>query len=71
MRSTKLTVLREKLGWSKTKLGFAAQVHPAQVGKIEGRRVKAYPCEAARIAQALGAAVDELLGPDGWPLEVE
>ena len=36
----RLTVLREGRGLTRTKLGFAAEVHPARIGEIElGRLV--------------------------------
>jgi transcriptional regulator with XRE-family HTH domain len=65
----RITKLREEKGWSRWELGRRAGIHPADIGKIESLRVRAYPGQQKRIADALGVPVGDLFDDQGWPVE--
>lgn len=50
----RITKLRMERALTKTKLGALADVHPARVGQVENERVRPYPPELRRLADALG-----------------
>lgn len=54
----RLTLERERRGWSRAELARRAALHPADVGKYEAGRLVPYPRQLARLAEALG-----------WPVE--
>ena len=56
----RLTIEREKLGWSKAELGRHSRIHPAEIGKFESGRTVPYPNQAIRIAKVLGLDAKEL-----------
>jgi ribosome-binding protein aMBF1 (putative translation factor) len=56
----RITQERERRGWSRSELARRARMTPADVGKIESGRLRAYPGQAARLAHALRLPVDEL-----------
>ncbi len=49
----RLTIERERRGWSRTELGRLARLHPARVGQAESGHVRPYPVELERLAAAL------------------
>ena len=57
----RITVERERKGWSRTKLGYEAKIHPAAIGQIEAGKL--LPCLAyqARLERVLGIPCKELL----------
>jgi transcriptional regulator with XRE-family HTH domain len=67
----RISLEREKRGWSKTRLGIRADVNPVSIGQIELGRVPAWPAWRKRISQALGVSVEELFDSDGHPLEMQ
>ena len=57
----RLTIEREKHGWSRAELGRRARIHPSEVGKFESGRLVPYPNQLKRIAEVLSVPSDELL----------
>jgi transcriptional regulator with XRE-family HTH domain len=57
---TKLTMtkLRERRAWSKAELARRARLDAGLLCKIEASRVRPYPRELARLAEALGVSAD-------------
>jgi ribosome-binding protein aMBF1 (putative translation factor) len=56
----RITQERERRGWSRTELARRARMQPGDVGKIEARRLRAYPGQAERLARVLKLTVEEL-----------
>ena len=54
MKCLRLTVERERLGWSKQQLAQKARVSPVYISQAESGRRVPYPKELVRIAVALG-----------------
>ncbi len=52
----KLTVERERRGWSKSELARRARLEQGLIGKFEAGRIKPYPKQIERVARALGIA---------------
>ncbi len=50
----RLTRERERRGWSKAALARSASLDQALMSKIESGRVRPYPAELQRLAEALG-----------------
>ena len=67
----RISVERERRGWSKTRLGIRADVNPVSIGQVELGRVPAWPAWRKRISQALGVPESELFDSNGRPLEAE
>ena len=57
----RLTIEREKHGWSRAELGRRTSIHPADIGKFESGRLVPYPSHLKRIAEELAVPSDELL----------
>jgi len=49
----KLTVERQRRGWSKAELGRRARIHPSRVGQAENGRALLYDVEMKRLVRAL------------------
>lgn len=56
----RLTLEREKKGWTKMKLGFEAEMHPNIIGKLESKKIFPYPKWKNQLAQVFGVPADEL-----------
>ena len=54
-----LTFERTRRGWSKSELARRAQMNPATVGQIEAGRLRPYPTQVRKLADALGLPPDE------------
>jgi len=55
----RLTQKRQERGWSQAKLARASETDQGLLSKIESSRVKPYPKELERIADALGQPRDK------------
>jgi transcriptional regulator with XRE-family HTH domain len=67
----KLSIERERRGWSRTKLAIRADMNPVHVGQIElGRVPVVWPAWMKRLSHALGLPQAELFDQDGHPIEV-
>ena len=53
---SKLAAEREARGWSKAELARRTKMAASDVGKIESGRIRPYPSQLAKLAQALGIA---------------
>jgi transcriptional regulator with XRE-family HTH domain len=56
MARLRLTVERERRGFSKAQLARRASIDQGLVGKIESGRIQPYPKELGRLARALGVS---------------
>lgn len=59
-----ITRKRSERGWSRAELARRAQMSASDVGKIEAGRLRPYPSQLCKLADALGlaqGAVTELL----------
>lgn len=56
----RLTMERERRGWSRAELGRRANIHPADIGKFESGRLVPYPSQQSRLAQAIGISAEKL-----------
>jgi transcriptional regulator with XRE-family HTH domain len=57
----RITMEREKRGWSRAELARRTNLHPSQVGQFESGRLVPYPAQLARMAEALGSDADRLM----------
>ena len=57
---TSIKELRERRGWSQARLAREAEMHPSTICSIERGRLRPYPGQAAKIAEALGVPVGSL-----------
>lgn len=55
----KITLLREKRGWSKSELSRRARMTPADVGRIESGRLQPYESQLRKLALALEISEDQ------------
>jgi transcriptional regulator with XRE-family HTH domain len=60
---TKMKARRHELKLSQTAVGYLSGVSPADVSRIENKRLDPYPGQAERIAKVLKLRVDELQEP--------
>ncbi len=68
----RLSIERERRGWSRTKLAIKAEMNPVYVGQIElGRMPVVWPAWRKRLAEALEIAESELFDQNGHPLLLE
>jgi transcriptional regulator with XRE-family HTH domain len=66
----KLTIERQRRGWSRAELARRADLNPATVSVIESARFQPYPGQLRKLARALGVPEDRahlLLNRDGSP----
>lgn len=54
MSRMRMRVERERAGLSRAALAREAAMHPATVGQIESGRLRPYPSQLAKVADALG-----------------
>ena len=54
----KLTLVRQQRGWSKARLARTAGLDQSLVSKVESGRIRPYPSQLTRIAEALSWPVD-------------
>ncbi len=68
----RITTVRERRGWSRTKLAIRADMNPVHVGQIElGRVPVVWPAWRKRLSHALGVDETELFDQNGHPIEAE
>jgi transcriptional regulator with XRE-family HTH domain len=65
----KLSVERQRRGWSKTKLGIRAEINPVSIGLIEMGRTPVWPAWRKRLSYALNIPESELFDQNGHPIE--
>lgn len=51
---------REKRGWTRTRLGFEAQIHPSEIGKLEAGKIFPYPKWKNKLSEVFGISGEEL-----------
>lgn len=56
----RLTLERERRGWSRAELARRARMHAADVGKLEAGKAYPYPAWRAKLARVLGVNADAL-----------
>lgn len=56
----RLTYEREKLGLTKAKLGALAEIHPAEIGRLESGRIKPYAPWIERLGKVFNMPGEEL-----------
>ena len=56
---------REAHGWSKAELARRAELNASTVGGIENGRIRPYPGQLEKLADALGVSVSELVEATG------
>jgi len=56
----KMAVLRRELKLSQNALAQRARLHPSTISAIEAGRMRPWPGQATRIAEALGVACDQV-----------
>ena len=56
----RLTIEREKLGWSRAELGRRTRIHPSDIGKFESRRLIPYPNQLRKLSETLSVPADKL-----------
>lgn len=56
----RLTQERTKRGLTKTKLGAMADIHPAEIGRIESGRIKPYKPWVERLEKVFNVPGEEL-----------
>lgn len=66
---TRLTVERERRGWSRSELARRAGMHPADVGRLEAGKAYLWPAWRRRLSQAFGLPEEVLL--EGVPADDE
>jgi transcriptional regulator with XRE-family HTH domain len=57
----KVKAERLRRRWTQTTLAYHAKLSPAEISKIESGRMRPYPSQATRLADALGVQVEQLL----------
>ncbi len=57
----RLTVEREKRGWTKTELAFRSKIHPADIGKLEAGKTYLWKPWAEKLEAVFQMSGDELL----------
>ncbi|OAT82236.1 helix-turn-helix domain-containing protein [Desulfotomaculum copahuensis] len=56
----RLTVERERRGWSKTRLAILMEIHPATLGKVERGQLPAFPSYCQKLEEIFGIPADKL-----------
>ena len=56
----RLTLEREKKGWTKMRLGFEAGLHPSLIGQLEAGKIYAYPAYRKKLENVFGIPADEI-----------
>lgn len=56
----RLSVERERRGWSKTRLGFECKIANSIIGKLEAGKLYPYPAYKNRLSEVFGIDGDEL-----------
>jgi ribosome-binding protein aMBF1 (putative translation factor) len=60
MKMIRLTQERERRRWTKTKLAFLMEIHPATMGKIESGTIPAFPAYRQKLEKIFGISANEL-----------
>jgi transcriptional regulator with XRE-family HTH domain len=69
---SRITELRKECGWTKQELANRTGLRPERISRLERGLREASLTEAARLADALGASLDELVhGPAAAPASQE
>jgi len=55
----RLSVERQKRGWTKSELARRAKMQPGELGKIEAGRLRPYPSQLRKLGRALGVPITE------------
>jgi ribosome-binding protein aMBF1 (putative translation factor) len=55
----RLSMERQRRGWSKSELARRARMQPGEVGKIEAGRLRPYGGQLRKLARALGWPIDD------------
>ena len=56
----RLTLEREKRGWTKFQLATKASVHPSVIGQLEAEKLHPYPSYVEKLAEVFNIPGEEL-----------